>query len=296
MAALVFPSSPTDGQTVTIDGTTYIYRSAITAWDLLFNAPPNHALSHGITGGDPVTIDSSQVTGLVGDLVQAGQYGAAGSVLQNLPTRVLSAETKLKEAVLWFDASHSSSSGQHIENLGWGGQALNPRLGSSLDADTNDAKHLTYTGLSYVYVPGTAGNYLSVADSNELDIIGNIDIRIRVSLDNWATPSATQRLIGKYGAESNRTFLLNYTTTGTLQFIWYSTSVAQHIAASTVPVSAADGCICGAGPLSEPDIAAPEVPSDVGDGVGVDGDPDNVAFGSVIPVCPSGLGGVTFGI
>ena len=241
MAAIVFPSAPTDGQTVTIDGTTYIYRASITAWDVLFNAPPSHAPSHGINGGDPITIATSQVTGLDAELVQLGQYGAAGSLLQNLPTRVASAETKLKEAVLWFDATHSSASGQSIQNLGWGGSALGPRLGSTTGTDTSDSQHLNYTGSSYVYLPGVAGNYLSVSDSNELDILGNIDIRIRVSLDNWNTPSTTQRLIGKYGAEGNRSFLLNYTNTSTLQLIWYSTAITQHIAASTVPVSVADG-------------------------------------------------------
>lgn len=241
MAALTFPNSPTDGQTVTINGTTYIYRLDISAWDLLFNAPPNHALSHGIDGGDPVTIDTSQVTGLDAELVQSGQYGAAGSVLQNLPHRVLTAETKMKEAVLWFDANHSSSSNQVIENLGWGGRALNPRLGSSINVDSEDPKYFDYTGLAYVYVPGRAGNYISVPDSSELDIAGNIDIRVKVALDTWQTPSATQRIIGKYGAEENRTFLLNYTTGQNLQLIWYSTSITQHIATSTAALSTSNG-------------------------------------------------------
>lgn len=233
MSALVFPSSPTDGQTVTINGTTYIYRQSITAWDLLFNAPPLHAPSHGVDGADPVTIAISQVTGLDSELVQLGQYGAAGSVLQNLPVRVSAAETKMEEAVLWFDATHNGSGGQIIKNLGWGGSALNPRTGSTISADSNDARYLDYTGTSYVYVPGVTGNYLSVLDSPELDVAGNIDIRVKLSLDNWSSPTATQRIIGKYGIAGNRTFLLNYLGTGTLQLIWFSTGITQHIAEST---------------------------------------------------------------
>jgi hypothetical protein len=240
MAALTFPNSPTDGQTVTIDGTTYIYRSAITAWDLLFNAPPFHGPSHGIEGNDPILIDQSQVSGLTAEIVQSSQYGAAGSVLQNLPHRILPAETKLKEAVFWIDSTHSASSGQEIKNLGWGGSALNPRTGSTISADTNDPKHLDYTGNSYVYVPGVAGNFLSVADSNELDIAGNIDIRVKLSLDNWSAPSGTQRIIGKYGAEGNRSYLLNFLSNRTLQFIWFSTSITQHIAGSGSAISLPD--------------------------------------------------------
>lgn len=33
--ALLFPSSPTDGQTVIINNVTYVYRSSITAWDII---------------------------------------------------------------------------------------------------------------------------------------------------------------------------------------------------------------------------------------------------------------------
>lgn len=240
MPALEFPSSPTDGQTVTIDDTTYIYRQSITAWDLLFNAPPNHATSHGITGGDPITIATSQVTGLDSELIQASQYGAAGSVLQNLPHRVLPAETKMEEAVLWFDATHKDSGGQAVRNLGWGGSALNPRPGSTVSADSNDPKYLDFTGTSYVYIPGNAGNYLSIADSAELDVAGNIDIQVKLSLDNWSAPAAAQRIIGKYGAASNRTFMLSLLADRTLQFIWFSTSVTQHIAVSTAAVSVID--------------------------------------------------------
>ena len=241
MSALTFPNSPTNGQTVTINGTTYIYRSAITAWDLLFNAPPFHGPSHGVDGEDPITIATSQVTGLDSELIQAGQYGAAGSVLQNLPHRILPAETKMKEAVFWIDATHKDADEQNIKNLGWGGQALNPRAGSTLSADSNDPKYLDYVGNSYVYVPGVTGNYLSVADSPELDVAGNIDIRVKLALDNWSAPSGTQRIIGKYGAENNRTFLLNFLSNRTLQLIWFSTAITQHIAASGSAISLDDG-------------------------------------------------------
>jgi hypothetical protein len=33
--ALLFPSGPTDGQTVIINNVTYVYRSSITAWDII---------------------------------------------------------------------------------------------------------------------------------------------------------------------------------------------------------------------------------------------------------------------
>ena len=105
---------------------------------------------------------------------------------------------------------------QTIVNLGTGGAVLNGRNGSTTGADSNDALFLDWTGLDYVYLPGVAGNFLSVPDEAALDITGDIDIRVQVAMDDW-TPAADQALLAKRQAgQYSYSFLV--LTTGTLRF------------------------------------------------------------------------------
>ena len=124
------------------------------------------------------------------------QYAAAGSVLSNIPTRIDAAEQLLKQAVGWWDAGHSSASGQSLTNLGWGGSALNATLGSTSGVDSNDPLFLPWSGQNYVYLPGVAYNYLSVPNSTALQITGDLDLRGQVAVDNW-TLGAVQHLVAK---------------------------------------------------------------------------------------------------
>lgn len=236
MAVLEFPSSPTDGQTVSINGDIYVYRSDITAWDLQYNTPPLHGVSHELGGTDELLLDKSQISGLNDDLTVIGQYAASGSILQNVPAPVLSGESIMRQAAWWVDATHSTSKNQDIDNLGWAGPALNIRNGLEGGDDANDATYLDYTGDSYIYFTGEAGNTLSAPDSAALDIIGNIDIRVLLALDVWSGASAIQRIIGKHGASGNRSYMLSLNTDGTLQFIWYQGST-QKLVNSTAAVS-----------------------------------------------------------
>lgn len=240
MAALVFPNSPVDGQTVTLNGSIYVYRSAITAWELLFNAPPMHGPTHELGGTDELELDKSQITGLNEDLIALSQYAATGSLVQNLGIPIPNAENLLRQAAWWIDAGHSSSDTQFASNLGWGGNVLNARSGSSETSDSNDPTFLDYSGTSYIYLPGIAGNFLSVPDSNELDVTGNIDIQTELTLDTWVSAPAIQRLVGKHGAAGNRSYLLSINTDGTLQFIWFE-GITQKLVTSTAPVSVPDG-------------------------------------------------------
>ena len=57
--ALSFPSSPTVGQTSAQNGRTYTWSGY--AWELASNVA-SHAASHSASGGDPITITSSQVS------------------------------------------------------------------------------------------------------------------------------------------------------------------------------------------------------------------------------------------
>lgn len=63
---------------------------------------------------------------------------------------------------------------------------------------------------SYMRMPGTTGNYAYAADSAALSITGDIDIRVRLSLDSWST--ANQVIISKYvGTGTQKSYIF---TTG----------------------------------------------------------------------------------
>jgi len=171
------------------------------------------------------------------------QFSADGSVLRNLPARVIGAEQLLKQAVWWIDAGHSSASAQSVSNLGWGGSVLNAQVGSSSAADSNDPRYLDWDGQNYVYLPGVNNNSLTVPDAAPLDITGDIDVRVRVAMDDW-TPAATNVLLGKWADAGNQrgyAFMVN--TNGTLNF-WWSTDGSGGTftgATSTAATGLADG-------------------------------------------------------
>lgn len=59
--ALSFPSSPTTNQQSTQNGRTYQWDGY--AWNLVANVA-GHASTHGASGADPVTIQTSQISDL----------------------------------------------------------------------------------------------------------------------------------------------------------------------------------------------------------------------------------------
>jgi hypothetical protein len=168
-------------------------------------------------------------------LTELIQYGAEGSVIQNIPTRLNAAEQLLKQAVWWIDSAHSGSSGQAIQNLGWGGAALNATAGSTTAADSNDPKFLAWDGINYAYLPGVTSNYLSVPDSAALDITGDIDLRVQVALDSWANGTTNQYLVSKLdGNTNNRSYALNINSAGNIVFAYSTAGTATVTVSSTV--------------------------------------------------------------
>lgn len=125
------------------------------------------------------------------------------------------------------------------ENLGTGGSTLNAQYGSTAGANTNQPLLLEHDGTSYVYLPGLAGNFISVPDAVELDMTGNIDIRLRVALTDW-TPAADMALLSKTDQASQRAYLVQALTTGVLQFV-FSTTGAADIGVSSTAHGFADG-------------------------------------------------------
>ncbi len=180
-------------------------------------------------------LDAIGADGLQLSQAQLIQYGAEGSVLQNIPTRVHPAETLLKQAVWWIDSAHSGSSGQAIKNLGWGGSALDATAGSTTSADSNDPRYLDWDGRNYVYTTGVAGNFLSVPFSTAVNQIqGNLDIRVQVAMDDW-TPATVSQLMSNYFGR----FYLN--TSGALSWQWVRPGSVFTTSTSSVAVPATDG-------------------------------------------------------
>lgn len=78
----------------------------------------------------------------------------------------------------------------------------------------NQPIYLPYVGTPYAYLPGVSGNYFSTPDSVANSITGDIDIRVKVALDDW-TPSAINSLFGKWDTTSdNRGYRVSIRTGG----------------------------------------------------------------------------------
>lgn len=90
----------------------------------------------------------------------------------------------------------------------------------------------------YVYLNGST-DYISTPDSWRNSVTGDIDIRVKVSMDDW-TPTAWQSIIGKYNSgTSDKCYLLTVYTTGALQLYIASDGVnnQNYISSSVVPFS-----------------------------------------------------------
>jgi hypothetical protein len=69
-------------------------------------------------------------------------------------------------------------------------------------------------------LPGTAGNYASTPDSVANSVTGDIDIRLKLAMDDW-TPGAgvIVSLVGKYGTSGNRSYHFWFNA-NVLTFTW----------------------------------------------------------------------------
>jgi hypothetical protein len=98
-----------------------------------------------------------------------------------------------------------------------------------------------YDGEDFVLLPGASGDYVSTPDAAALDIVGDLDIRARVALDDW-TPAAESTLIAKYTATGNqRSYALAVTSGGNLILRWSEDGTAESSETSSAAVSASAG-------------------------------------------------------
>lgn len=68
-------------------------------------------------------------------------------------------------------------------------------------------------------LPGTSGNYVSTPDTAATSVTGDIDIRLKVSMDDW-TPGAIVTFLGKYGASGSRSYMLTMEASNVFAFRW----------------------------------------------------------------------------
>jgi hypothetical protein len=102
---------------------------------------------------------------------------------------------------------------------------------------------LEHTGSNYLYLPGVASNFASTPDAAALDITGDIDLRVKVALDDW-TPSALMTLFSKWNTTGNqKSYALDLNTNGTLSFFWAPDGSTSNSANSTVAPTVADGAV-----------------------------------------------------
>jgi hypothetical protein len=96
---------------------------------------------------------------------------------------------------------------------------------------------------NYVYLSGASGNYMSVADNPPLDIAGDLDIQVKVALDDW-TPGAGSCLLSKSNATGNqRSYFLGITTGGILQLTTSPDGSTLLTRSCTVATSITDGTV-----------------------------------------------------
>lgn len=97
---------------------------------------------------------------------------------------------------------------------------------------------IDYGALGYFPVDYTRRQRIQFPDEAAFDITGDIDIRVKVSLDDW-TPAVQQGVIAR-DTSGNRTWSLRVDTAGRLVWVWYPVTTALS-ATSTVATGFIDG-------------------------------------------------------
>jgi hypothetical protein len=94
---------------------------------------------------------------------------------------------------------------------------------------------------SVLYLSGTSGNYVSAPDVAALDVTGDIDIRVRVAMNDW-TPAVTAALVSKFAASGNYSFELRIqATTGLPILDWSANGTATNATPATTAPTVSDG-------------------------------------------------------
>lgn len=95
---------------------------------------------------------------------------------------------------------------------------------------------------TYLSLPGSSGNYAHTPDSAAASVAGDIDIRAKVSMNDW-TPASSSCVVAKFNTSGNqRSYRLHVTATGNLLLVTSADGIAEDGAAtSSVATGFADG-------------------------------------------------------
>jgi hypothetical protein len=126
------------------------------------------------------------------------------------------------------------------KNLGGGGVALDAQYGSSPGSNTNEPLLLGHSGANYLYLPGVTGNFASVPDSAALDITGDLELVLRISLDDW-TPASEEYPFAKRGGANQKSWLWAATTGGLMRLYYSTDGSTEATATSTAAVPFTNG-------------------------------------------------------
>jgi hypothetical protein len=131
------------------------------------------------------------------------------------------AEEILATAEAWWDVDRSNfrDGDRYLRNIGQAGSVLDLRLGSSVNANSNDPKYLAPEDIGYAYLPGVSGCTLTTPDTAALHITGDIDIRVLVALDSYST---SQSLVDKWRTAGQQAYGLALSN-GQPYFTWSTT-------------------------------------------------------------------------
>lgn len=94
---------------------------------------------------------------------------------------------------------------------------------------------------TYLDLPGVSGSFASTPDAAALGITGDIDIRVKVAMDDW-TPAVQNCLIGKAASSTTTNYRFDVLANGRLETRW-STGGVSNNKSSTAAVGAADGSV-----------------------------------------------------
>lgn len=87
---------------------------------------------------------------------------------------------------------------------------------------------------------GTSGSYATTPDNAALDLTASIDIRAEAQTDDWSG-DVNQVLVSKWGGAGARSYLLQMTTAGRLQFAWSTDGTATMTETSDVVIPYTSG-------------------------------------------------------
>lgn len=104
-------------------------------------------------------------------------------------------------------------------------------------------KYLLYSGTKSWYASGGAASKASTPDSAAVSVTGDIDLRVKVALDDW-TPSNTATLMAKTAAGvGNAGWKLYITSAGNVAYRWSVDGTSTSSATSTATTGLADGAV-----------------------------------------------------